>query len=69
MATKPKRRHVALNVKTFTGRDGRAYVVFRTARGAFHTFQEVEAKDAARQCGATRDGTTRQMWESIWQNG
>ena len=29
----------------------------------FHVFAEVEAKQAARECGASRKGTTRQMWE------
>lgn len=67
MALKPKLRHRLLDVKTFDGNDGASYVVFRTSAGSFHTFREVEAKEAARQCGAKRAGTTRQMWESIWR--
>ena len=68
MALKPKRRHRALEVRTFAGKDGASYVVFHTSSRSFHTFREVEAKEAARQCGATRVGTTRQMWESIWRS-
>ena len=40
----------------------------RTAKGTYHVFAEVEAKDAARQCGATKKGTTHQMWNQIWQS-
>jgi hypothetical protein len=67
MAIKPKPRNRALDVRTFDGADGASYVVFRTSSGSFHTFREVEAKEAARQCGAKRTGTTREMWESIWR--
>lgn len=67
MAIKPKPRHRVLEVRTFSGKDRASYVVFRTESGAFHTFREVEAKEAARQCGASRSGTTRQMWESVWR--
>ena len=67
MALKPKQRHRILDVRTFDGTDGATYIVFRTRAGSFHTFREVQAKEAARQCGAMRKGTTRQMWESIWR--
>lgn len=30
-------------------------------------FVEVEAKQAARECGAEEGANTRQMWESIWK--
>jgi hypothetical protein len=66
MSLKPKRRERALEVRTFDGEDGAAYVVFRTAGGAFHTFREVEAKEAARECGGPSTGTTRQRWNKIW---
>jgi hypothetical protein len=42
--------------------------VLRTLDGSFHTFVEVEAKQAARECGATEEANTRQMWESIWDD-
>jgi hypothetical protein len=30
-------------------------------------FAEVEAKQAARECGAAELANTRQMWESLWE--
>lgn len=65
---KPKTRH-PLDVRTFTGADRATYVVYRTPGNQFHTFREVEAKDAAIQCGATlsRQHDTRQMWKELWQ--
>jgi hypothetical protein len=41
-------------------------LVLLTKRGAFHVFQEVEAKEAARDCGAKGSGNTRQLWQDIW---
>lgn len=66
MPAKPKKKGYGLQVKTFTSKDGKSYFVFRTPNGSFHAFIEVEAKQAVRECGAKREGTTRQMWESIW---
>jgi len=66
MASKPKRRDKALEIRTFTGTAGESYLVFRTTGGSFHTFVEVEAKEAARQCGGPAKGNTRRMWQSIW---
>ena len=68
MAMKPKRSGLGLDLRSFTGTDDSSYLVFRTAKGAFHVFGEVEAKEAARQCGATKELNTRQMWESIWRS-
>lgn len=67
MAVKTKRRGFGLEMKTFKGRSGSSYLVFRTGAGSFHVFQEVEAKQAVRNCGAKREGTTRQMWERVWK--
>jgi hypothetical protein len=66
MSPKLKRRGVGLDIKTFAGRDGRSYLVFRTPSGSFHTFVETEAKDAARECGDAVKGNTRRMWKDIW---
>ena len=66
MALKSKRRDKALETRTFEGKDGRSYIVFRTPEGSFHTFAEVEAKEAARECGGQVKGNTRRMWQSIW---
>jgi len=41
-------------------------LVFRTLEGSFHAFVEVEAKEAARDCGVAEGANTRTMWESIW---
>jgi len=68
MPTRPKKLGLGLSMKTLTGNDGKSYLVFRTPEGAFHTFTEVEAKQAARECGAKHSGTTRQMWERIWRS-
>jgi hypothetical protein len=64
---KGKRTGTELNMRTFRGKDGTTFLVFRTAKGSFHAFAETEAKQAARDCGASIEGTTRQMWGSLWK--
>jgi hypothetical protein len=64
---KGKRKGAALEMRTYRGRDGLTYLVFRTAKGAFHTFVETEAKQAARECGTRVEGTTQQMWSARWK--
>jgi hypothetical protein len=66
MKIKKKRKGFGLEIKTYRGTDGVSYLVFRTRQGAFNVFMEVEAKEAARQCGAAREGTPRQMWSDLW---
>ena len=66
MAVKQKKRGFGLEMKTFSGKDGNAYLVFRTSGGSFHVFMEVEAKEAAGQCGAKAEANTRRMWASLW---
>jgi hypothetical protein len=68
MATKEKRRGFGLDIRTFKGSDGATYIVFRTGTGAYNVFKEVEAKEAARQCGATPGQNTRQMWGDLWND-
>jgi hypothetical protein len=63
---KDKREGTELAFKTFVGSDGTRYLVFRSLEGSFHVFAEVEAKQAARECGAAELANTRQMWESLW---
>jgi hypothetical protein len=63
---KDKREGTALAFKTFMGADGTHYLVLRSLEGSFHVFTEVEAKQAARECGAGELANTRQMWESLW---
>jgi hypothetical protein len=64
---KDKREGTGLAFKTFVGSDGTRYLVFRSLDGSFHVFAEVEAKQAARECGAAELANTRQMWESLWE--
>ena len=63
---KEKREGYELPFKSFVGTDGKRYLVFRTDHGSFHVFAEVEAKQAARECGAEELANTRLMWESLW---
>jgi hypothetical protein len=65
--SKPKKQGFKLEMKHFTGKDRQTYLVFRTTAGSFHVFTEAEAKEAARQCGATSKGNTRQMWNEVWK--
>ncbi len=65
---KPKRRGYALETKTFTGQEGRSYIVHRTRDGSFHVFMEVDAKQAAEDCGGPRRGNTRSRWETLWKS-
>ena len=66
MTTKQKRRGFGVEIKSFQGRDGRSYLVFRTPQGSYHAFVEVEAKQAARECGVKVEKNTRDMWRAIW---
>ena len=63
---KGKRKGAGLEMRTFQGKDGNSYLVFRTSGGSYHTFVEVEAKQAARACGTPVEGNTRRMWEALW---
>ena len=62
----PKRRGKELGVRTFSGKSGNTYIVFRSLDGSYHAFVEVEAKKAARDCGASPGSNTRTEWQSIW---
>jgi hypothetical protein len=64
-AITPKRGGLGLEAKTFKGKSGRVYLVFKTLEGGFHTFVETQAKDAAEDCGAQRK-ETRRDWRSLW---
>lgn len=62
-----KRSGFGLEMKTIKGANG-TYLFFRAKNGGYHTFLEVAAKDAARDCGAADDGkkNTRQMCKEAW---
>jgi hypothetical protein len=64
---KSKRKNFGLEARTFRGRDKKTYLVFLTTKGSYHVLVEVEAKEAARQCGAEELSNTRAMWESLWK--
>ncbi len=67
MSVKPKKKGLGLEMRTFKDKSGTTYLVFRSRNGSFHVFQEVEAKEAAKKCGAKRRGSTRQMWQEVWK--
>lgn len=66
MPIKPKKHGLGLEMRTFEGDSRNTYLVFRTKEGGFHVFQEVEAKESARDCGAKTEGNTRKMWQEVW---
>ena len=65
MEISKKREGFGLDVKTIKGSKG-TYLFFHEKDGAYHTFLEVAAKDAARDCGATTEGNTRRMCKEVW---
>ena len=66
---KVKRTGAGLEIKSFPGKKGETYIVFRLPDGAFHVFVETEAKQAARNCGSTKSDTnTREYWKQIWDS-
>ena len=67
MPLTPKRKGTGLEMKTFVGHSGTTYLVYRTAPGSYHVFAEVEAKEAARDCGSTEGGNTRTEWSELWE--
>jgi hypothetical protein len=57
-----KRANAGLPIRTFQSPDGKStYLVFKQSDGSYHTFVEVEAKDAAVHCGSElpRESITR----------
>jgi hypothetical protein len=74
--TVPKPKSIwPLAIKAFSSTDGkRRYIVFRTphkraAQRAYHVLMEVEAKDAAIDCGSnlTRYHSTPKHWDILWE--
>ena len=65
---KPKPHGTGLNIRTFEGKDGSTYLVFRTPRGAFHIFRELNARDAAADAFGLTSGTTYQRWRKLWDS-
>jgi hypothetical protein len=63
---KPKRSGVGLETRTFVGNSGTTYLVFRSGSGSFHVLAEVEATEAARDCGAQEGRNMRSAWKALW---
>ena len=64
-----KRIHDPIEFKTFIGTKGSKYLVFRGYDGDYHVFVEVEAKEAAPDCGEVENpnDNTRTMWGRLWE--
>jgi hypothetical protein len=63
---KEKIQDTGLEMKVFRGRDDNFYLIFKTQQGSYHALIEVEAKQAARECGSPQEAHTRTMWKAIW---
>jgi hypothetical protein len=61
-----KRSHYFLEMRTFEGESGATYLVLKNHNGEFHVFTEVEAKEAAMDCGAPAEGNTQHRWRQLW---
>jgi hypothetical protein len=64
MKISKKKEGFNLEIKTLIGNNG-TYLFFKTPNGSYHTFLEVAAKDAAKDCGAEGDGNTRQLCKEV----
>ena len=60
MRVRKKREGFGLKSITKRGEKGN-YLFFKTPYGSYNAFLEVATKDAARDCGATGEGNTRQL--------
>jgi hypothetical protein len=71
MALKAKKKGAGFEMRTFTGKSGTSYLVFKTSGGAYHAFAETEAKTAAQDCAAEphprTEKNTRYMWDELWK--
>ena len=71
MTIAKKRNGLGLQMKTIKGESG-IYLFMKTPGGSYHVFLEVEAKQAAKDCGASvkrsadDNRNTRQMCKEIW---
>ena len=62
-----KRRGTGLEMRTRKGQSGCTYLILKTGKGSYHVFAEVEAKEAAIDCGASPIGNTRSQWRALWE--
>jgi hypothetical protein len=63
-----KKSGFEIGMRTVVGKSGATYLVFRErARDVFHVFVEVEAREAATDCGAGNDERNVQaVWSDLW---
>lgn len=64
MKVTKKRKGYGLQIITKVGTKGK-YLFFKTPNGSYHAFLEVAAKDAAKDCGVTISGNTRQICKQV----
>ena len=67
MAT-DKKKGLTLDMRTFQGESEKTYIVFREKKSSsysYHVFQEIEAKEAANDCGE-KNGHTNKRWKNLW---
>jgi hypothetical protein len=58
-----------MGMRTFVGKSGINYLVFKAPDGSYHTYTEIVARDAARDCGAVGDDmNTRNLWGQLWND-
>jgi hypothetical protein len=61
---KAKRRGFGLGMEVHTSKSGETYLLLQKGKSV-HVFVEIEAKDAARDCGAEGIGTPLRLWEQV----
>ena len=67
---KTKNPAFALQTRTFQGKSGSSYLVFRTPKGQFHVFVETAARPAAQDCGSqSRSCNPNVHWQAVWDKG
>jgi len=59
----------ALEISTFPGKNKQVKYIVMKLNTEFHVFVEVEAKQAAKDCGCPFpvSKTTQQMWSQLWK--
>ncbi len=59
-----KRKGYGLQMKTIDSPKGK-YLFLKTPNGSYHTFVEVAAKEAAKDCGVSGAGDTRKLCKKV----
>ena len=66
----PKVSDAETGMRIFQGKSGRMYLVLKErGRTVFHVFTEVQATEAAADCGADISaGNTQTIWNKLWRS-